>query len=100
MSDSVPIRRTEPASSVFRLYGRTRDLRGSLELPAGCSAGDAQAAQINSQAAAQDPDFFAFYSSLQAYRQAFGDGRGTIILKPDSEFLRYFDNPTPAPARH
>jgi membrane protease subunit HflC len=62
--------------------------------------GDAQAAQINSQAAAQDPDFFAFYSSLQAYRQAFGDGRGTIILKPDSEFLRYFDNPTPAPARH
>src|ERR1700733_10573430 len=52
--------------------------------------GDAQTAQIYAQAAAQDPDFFAFYRSLEAYRQAFGDGRGTIILKPDSEFLRYF----------
>ena len=62
--------------------------------------GDAQAAQIYAQAAAQDPDFFAFYRSLEAYRQAFGDGKGTIILKPDSEFLRYFGNPVPAPARH
>ena len=62
--------------------------------------GDAQTAQIYAQAAAQDPDFFAFYRCLEAYRQAFGDGRGTIILKPDSEFLRYFGNPAPAPARH
>jgi modulator of FtsH protease HflC len=62
--------------------------------------GDAQAAQIYAQAASQDPDFFAFYRSLEAYKQAFGDGRGTIILKPDSEFLRYFGNPAPAPARH
>ncbi|GAB2561226.1 protease modulator HflC [Dyella jejuensis] len=60
--------------------------------------GDAQAAQIYAQAYAQDPDFFAFYRSLDAYRKAFGDGRGTIILKPDSEFLRYFGNPSPAPA--
>ncbi|MBE1159718.1 protease modulator HflC [Dyella acidiphila] len=62
--------------------------------------GDAQAAQIYAQAYAQDPDFFAFYRSLDAYKKAFGDGRGTIILKPDSEFLRYFGNPVPAPARH
>jgi membrane protease subunit HflC len=61
--------------------------------------GDAQAAQIYAQAYAQDPDFFAFYRSLQAYRKAFGDGRGTIILKPDSEFLRYFGNPAVQPAR-
>jgi modulator of FtsH protease HflC len=62
--------------------------------------GDAQAAQIYAQAYAQDPDFFAFYRSLDAYKKAFGDGKGTIILKPDSEFLRYFGNPAPAPARH
>ncbi|MFC3650963.1 protease modulator HflC [Dyella humi] len=61
--------------------------------------GDAQAAQIYAQAYAQDPDFFAFYRSLQAYKKSFGDGRGTIILKPDSEFLRYFGNPAAAPAR-
>jgi membrane protease subunit HflC len=60
--------------------------------------GDAQAAQIYAQAASQDPDFFDFYRSLEAYKQAFGDGKGTIILKPDSEFLRYFGNPSPAPA--
>jgi membrane protease subunit HflC len=62
--------------------------------------GDAQAAQIYAQAYAQDPDFFAFYRSLQAYRKSFGDGRGTIILRPDSEFLRYFGNPAAVPARH
>jgi modulator of FtsH protease HflC len=60
--------------------------------------GDAQAAQIYAQAYGQDPDFFAFYRSLAAYKKSFGDGRGTIILKPDSEFLRYFGNP--APVRH
>ena len=63
--------------------------------------GDAQAAQIYAQAASQDPDFFDFYRSLEAYKQAFSDGKGTIILKPDSEFLRYFGNPSSAPAaRH
>ncbi|GLQ96337.1 protease modulator HflC [Dyella mobilis] len=62
--------------------------------------GDAQAAQIYAQAYGQDPDFFAFYRSLDAYKKAFGDGKGTIILKPDSEFLRYFGNPAPASARH
>ena len=62
--------------------------------------GDAQAAQIYAQAYAQDPDFFAFYRSLQAYQKSFGDGHSTIILKPDSEFLRYFGNPAAAPARH
>ena len=61
--------------------------------------GDAQAAQIYAQAYAQDPDFFAFYRSLQAYKKSFGDGRGTIILRPDSEFLRYFGNPAAAPTR-
>jgi modulator of FtsH protease HflC len=61
--------------------------------------GDAQAAQIYAQAYTQDPDFFAFYRSLQAYKKSFGDGRGTIILKPDSEFLRYFGNPAAAPTR-
>ncbi|RDS80733.1 protease modulator HflC [Dyella monticola] len=62
--------------------------------------GDAQAAQIYSQAYGQDPEFFAFYRSLEAYKKAFGDSKGTIILKPDSEFLRYFGNPAAAPAKH
>ena len=58
--------------------------------------GDAQAAAIYAQAYGQDPEFFAFYRSLQAYKKAFADGKGVLILKPDSEFLRYFSNPAPA----
>lgn len=60
--------------------------------------GDAQAAAVYAQAYGQDQEFFAFYRSLQAYRTAFADGKGVLILKPDSEFLRYFGNP--APGRH
>ncbi|SFW31063.1 MULTISPECIES: protease modulator HflC [Luteibacter] len=54
--------------------------------------GDAQAAAIYAQAYGQDPEFFAFYRSLAAYRKAFADGKGTFVLKPDSEFLRYLND--------
>ena len=40
----------------------------------------------------QDPEFFAFYRSLIAYEQAFEQGETTILLSPDSEFLRYFND--------
>ena len=54
--------------------------------------GDAQAAAIYAQAYGQDPEFFAFYRSLGAYRKSFEDGKGVLVLKPDSEFLRYFND--------
>ena len=57
--------------------------------------GDAQAAAIYAQSYGQDPEFFAFYRSMAAYRKAFEDGKGVLVLKPDSEFLRYFSNPSP-----
>ncbi len=60
--------------------------------------GDAEAAAIYAQAYSQDPEFFAFYRSLAAYRKAFKGGDNVLILKPDSEFLRYFG--TPEPAKH
>ncbi|MDE2317615.1 MAG: protease modulator HflC [Xanthomonadaceae bacterium] len=60
--------------------------------------GDAEAAAIYAQAYGQDPEFFAFYRSLAAYRKAFKGGDNVLILKPDSEFLRYFG--TPEPAKH
>jgi membrane protease subunit HflC len=55
--------------------------------------GDAQAAAIYAKAYAQDPEFFTFYRSLAAYRKSFEDGKGMLILKPDSEFMRYFNQP-------
>jgi membrane protease subunit HflC len=54
--------------------------------------GDAQAAAIYAQAYGQDPEFFAFYRSLGAYRKSFEDGKGVLVLKPDSEFLKYFND--------
>lgn len=54
--------------------------------------GDAKAAAIYAAAYGQDPEFFAFYGSLQAYKKAFADGRSTLVLKPDSEFLRYLND--------
>jgi membrane protease subunit HflC len=54
--------------------------------------GDAQAAAIAAQAYGQDPEFYAFYRSLQAYKVAFG-GKDVLVLDPDSELLRYFANP-------
>jgi membrane protease subunit HflC len=54
--------------------------------------GDAQAAAIYAQAYGQDPEFFAFYRSLAAYKKGFADGHGTLVLKPDSELLRYFND--------
>ena len=58
--------------------------------------GDAQAAAIYANAYSQDPEFFAFYRSMAAYRKSFEDGKGVLVLKPDSEFLRYFSNPSPS----
>ncbi|HET6432549.1 protease modulator HflC [Dyella sp.] len=54
--------------------------------------GDAQAAVIYAQAYAQDPEFFAFYRSMEAYRHAFSDGKGVLIVKPDDPFLKYFQS--------
>ena len=54
--------------------------------------GDAQAARLFAEAASQDPAFFAFHRSLEAYRAAFADGKGVIVLEKDDPFLQYFKN--------
>ncbi len=51
--------------------------------------GDAKAAETYAAAYNKDPEFYAFYRSLQAYRDAFKNN-GVIVLDPKSEFMRYF----------
>ena len=51
--------------------------------------GDAAAAEIYATATATDPGFYSFYRSLEAYRGAFADGQGVIVLDKDDPFLRY-----------
>ncbi|HET8898704.1 MAG TPA: protease modulator HflC [Rhodanobacteraceae bacterium] len=54
--------------------------------------GDAKAAAIYAAAYAKDKEFFAFYRSLSAYRDAFTKGDAVLVLKPDSPFLKYFND--------
>ena len=52
--------------------------------------GDAAAIKAYADAFGQDPQFFAFYRSLQAYRQSLSGGDTTYLLSPDSDFFKYF----------
>lgn len=57
------------------------------------SQGDAQAAIIYGDAYSKDPNFFAFLRSLQAYKSVFAkDQNNILVLKPDSQFFKYFSN--------
>lgn len=51
--------------------------------------GDAEATRIYGQAAGRDPAFYAFQRSLEAYRSAFADGNGVIVLERNDPFLQY-----------
>jgi len=52
--------------------------------------GDNDANKVYAEAFSQDPQFFAFYRSLQAYKQSLGDANTTYLLSPDSDFFKYF----------
>ncbi len=52
--------------------------------------GDARAAETYNAANRSDAEFFAFYRSLEAYRESFKGGNDVLVLDPKSEFFRYF----------
>lgn len=54
--------------------------------------GDALAAEIYAQAYNQDPDFYAFYRSIDAYRNAISEQGDLIVLDPDNDFFRFLNN--------
>ena len=51
--------------------------------------GDAKAAATYAQAFNQNPEFFAFYRSLEAYRNSFQSKSDIIVLEPNSDFFKY-----------
>jgi membrane protease subunit HflC len=55
--------------------------------------GDAQRNEIFAKAYTQDPSFFAFYRSMQAYENGLKPNDTRLLLKPDGSFFRYFNNP-------
>ncbi|HEY6863840.1 MAG TPA: protease modulator HflC [Burkholderiales bacterium] len=55
--------------------------------------GDARASAIYAKAYSENPEFYAFYRSLDAYRNTFRGKNDVLVIDPSSEFFRYFKNP-------
>ena len=53
--------------------------------------GDAEATRLYAEAYGRAPEFYAFTRSLEAYRKSI-DAKTTLVISPDSEFFRYFEN--------
>ena len=53
--------------------------------------GDALAAEIYASAYKQDPEFYAFYRSIDAYRKSMGKPGDILVLDPNNEFFRYLN---------
>jgi len=52
--------------------------------------GDGEKNRIFAEAFGRDADFFAFYRSMQAYREAISDDDTTMVLSPNSDFFKFF----------
>jgi membrane protease subunit HflC len=80
------------------------EIRGKANKEAEEIRGDADAARnrIFAEAFGRDPEFFSFYRRMQAYVESLKAGDTRLVLTPDSEFLRYLNDPfgraRPAPA--
>ena len=55
--------------------------------------GDAKAAAIYAAAYGKNPEFYAFYRSMQAYRESFKSKSDLMVLDPSSDFFKYMKNP-------
>jgi modulator of FtsH protease HflC len=62
--------------------------------------GDGERNRIFAEAYGRDPEFFSFYRSMQAYEAGLRSGDTRMVLKPDSEFFRFFVDPSGKPRDH
>ena len=53
--------------------------------------GDARAAEIYAEAYQHNPEFYAFYRSMRAYRESLGQEQDVLVLAPDSDFFKYLN---------
>lgn len=60
--------------------------------------GDAQRNAIYAEAYGRDPEFFAFYRSMQAYEQGLKGDNTRLVLSPDGDFFRFFNAPLGSPS--
>ncbi len=79
--------RAEREATVIRAEAnrKSEELRGQ---------GDAEKNRILAEAFTMDPDFFAFYRSMQAYEAGLKAGDTRLVLSPTSDFFRFFNDPS------
>lgn len=53
--------------------------------------GDARSAEIYANAYSKDPEFYAFYRSINAYKRSIGNSNDLLVLDPNNEFFRYLN---------
>lgn len=58
--------------------------------------GDAERNAIFAKAFGRDPDFFAFYRSMQAYEKGLNQNDTRLLISPDSDFFKFFKSPSGA----
>ncbi len=78
--------RAEAARTVRVTIAKAREKSSILR-----GAGDAKRNDIYAAAYSKDPEFFAFYRSMEAYEKSLIDGKTSMVLSPDSDFFGYFD---------
>jgi membrane protease subunit HflC len=70
---------------IAEAYGKAQQVKGE---------GDARASATYAKAFGQNPEFFAFYRSMEAYRQSFRNRGDVMVLDPSSDFFKYLKEPT------
>jgi membrane protease subunit HflC len=61
--------------------------------------GDAKASAVYAQAFGQNPEFYSFYRSLEAYRSSFKNKSDVMVVEPSSDFFKYLKNPGGKPGK-
>ena len=74
----------QSAVIVAEAYRESEKLRGD---------GDGKASRIYAEAFGQNPEFYKFYRSLEAYRASFKTRSDVLVVDPNSEFFKYFKSP-------
>jgi membrane protease subunit HflC len=70
------------AEILSEAYKTSQEIRGE---------GDASAAEVYAQAYGKDPEFYGMYRSLNAYKSTFSGKNDVLLIKPDSQFFKYFN---------
>ena len=70
------------AEVLSEAYKTSQEIRGE---------GDASAAEVYANAYGKDPEFYGMYRSLNAYKTTFSGKNDVLLIKPDSQFFKYFN---------